>query len=248
MTVKAVRAVDSIAGIEVEGFRLASGEYAMSQSQVADVVEMNRMSMSRFLSKKETQASLGEGFRCNKLSVDGNNKPINVVPIDVALMFWGEQAANGNSKALALVLACAKETLERRFDRMFNVTKSEQQYEQQTTDWLEKWQQTRQYLSEMHNNFCRACHDYGFPSAKTHDKLTLAVCGMKASELRKIELVYGDREVGLNHIEDPLTLKRVARVKCHFSRYHKGTVEERIARAIKDLRKEEKTLKVTTNN
>jgi hypothetical protein len=248
MTTKALRATVSLAGIEVEAFQLPSGEYAMSQTQVAEIVEMNKMSMSRFLTKKETQALLGEGFRCNKLSIEGNNKPINAVPIDVALMFWGEQADNGNSKALAIILACAKETLERRFDRVFNVSKSEQQYEQQTANWLEKWLPVRQYLAEQHAGFCRACHDYGFPPAKTHDRLAIAACGMPAKELKKLEKVCGDKNIGLNHIEDIGILKRFARVKYFFSSFKKGDIENRIARALEKVRKEEKTLKVTSNN
>jgi hypothetical protein len=234
MTTKAVRAKISIAGIEIEVFQLPDGEYVMSQSQVAEAVDLDAIYIRRFLDKERTKYLPGKAFELDTLDVEGSNKPINAVPTESVSSFWLEQATKGNNKALALVAACMREALQRRCDNAFSITKTEQQYEQQTADWLEQWLPVRQYLSEQHVGFCRACDDYGFPRASTHDMLAMAACGMKASELKKLEKVCGDKNVGLNHIKDIAILKRFAIVKRHFSRYQKGSIELRIDRALKD--------------
>jgi hypothetical protein len=248
MTTKAVRATVSIAGISVEVFRMPSGEYVMSQTQVAETVNKDQIYIRRFLDEKQLQALPGNGFKLDKITVEGSKKPINAVPTEIVSAFWGKEAGKGNDKALMLVIACAEEAIQRRCDNAFGVTKTEQQYEQQTANWLEKWLPVRQYLAEQHAGFCRACHDYGFPPAKTHDRLAIAACGMPAKELKKLEKVCGDKNIGLNHIENIGVLKRFARVKYFFSSFKKGDTENRIARALEKVRKEEKTLKVTSNN
>ncbi|WP_193892316.1 hypothetical protein [Nostoc sp. LEGE 06077] len=236
-----MRATIEIAGIEVEVFQLPSGEYVMSQTQVTEAIDLQSVYILRFLESKQSKALPGNDSEFYTLSVEGSNKPINVVPTKVVSDFWLEQVAKGNTKAFALVNACMQEALERRCDNAFGVNKTEQQYEQQTSDRLTQWQQTRQYLLEQHNAFTYTCRAYGFPPARTHNKLSMETCGMTASQLRQIEEVCGDKNVGLNHIQNVNTLKKVARVKYHFSRYRKGSVEERISRALKDFNKEEKT-------
>jgi hypothetical protein len=248
MTDKAVRATITIAGISVEVFQLPSGEYVMSQTQVVKAIEAPKTSIIRFLESSEAKAVPSKASELSTLHVEGSVKPINVVPTDAVRAFWMEQVVKGNAKAFALVSACMQETLERRCDNVFGVTKSEQQYEQQAANWLEKWQQTRRYLAEQHIGFCRACHDYGFPPAKTHDKLAMAACGMQARELKKLEKVCGDKDIGLNHIKDIDILMKFAKAKLYFSSFRKGDVDNRIGRALDKIRKEEKTLKVTTNN
>ncbi|MEH2058983.1 MAG: hypothetical protein V7K97_23070 [Nostoc sp.] len=49
MTTKAKRESIQIAGIEVEVFQMPNGEYVMSQSQVADSIEVNPVLALRFL-------------------------------------------------------------------------------------------------------------------------------------------------------------------------------------------------------
>ncbi|MBW4686920.1 MAG: hypothetical protein KME40_17885 [Komarekiella atlantica HA4396-MV6] len=242
MTTKAKRELISLAGIEIEVFQLPDGEYVMNQAQVARAVDEHRNSVLRFIRSISVNSLPSNSSECYSLAVDGLNSRVSIVPIEMVRKFWLERAMKGNIKALALISACMEETLQRRCDNVFCITKTEHQYEQQTADWFEKWQQTRQYLSEQHNGFTRACDDYGFSPARTHDALAIAACGMTARELRKLEKVCGDKGVGLNHIEDIDTLKHVARVKYHFSRYRKGTVAERITRAIKDAHKEKNTL------
>jgi len=135
-----------------------------------------------------------------------------------------------------------QETLHRRCDNAFGVTKTEQQYEQQSGESREKWESLRQYLREQHTNFEYACHAYGFSPASTHNKLTLAAVGKTAKELRALEVMLGSQNIGLNHIQNSNELLLVANTKKHFSRYRKGGVDERIHRALRDANKERSAL------
>lgn len=132
MTIKAVRAMIDIAGINVEVFQLPSGEYVMSQTQVVNSVDAPKNSIIRFLESSNTKAMLGEAYELSTMRVEGSIKPINVVPANAVTAFWMEQAFKGNTKAQSLIYACTQETLQRRCDNAFNVIKTEQQYEQQT--------------------------------------------------------------------------------------------------------------------
>ncbi|MCC5611343.1 hypothetical protein LC612_32515 [Nostoc sp. CHAB 5834] len=152
------------------------------------------------------------------------------------------QAFKGNIKAQALVAACTQETLQRRCDNAFGVAKTEHQYERQATTCREQWEARRKYLREQHTNFEYACKTYGFSCASTHNKLTLAAVHKTARELKELEVIQGNKDVGLNYIEDSDELLLVAKVKKNFSRYRKGGIDERIHRALKDARKEKDTL------
>ncbi|BAY37222.1 hypothetical protein NIES2111_15590 [Nostoc sp. NIES-2111] len=242
MTVKAVRATISIAGIDVEVFQLPSGEYVMSQKQVADAVNVEPSNILRFLDRERAKVLPCNDSKNCTLAVEGSKKPINVVPTENVTNFWLEQAMKGNTNAQALVAACMQEALQRRCDNAFNVTKTEQQYEQQTAIAMSQWQEARVRLREVHNVFTLACAKYSFSAASTHDKLTKAICGKTARELREMDLISGQWDIGLNHLDDLQDIKRVARMKYHFSRYRKGGVDERVSKALKDVLKEKDTL------
>ncbi|MDF5707755.1 MAG: hypothetical protein PUP90_08770 [Nostoc sp. S4] len=242
MTIKAKRASIQVAGIEVEVFQMPDGEYVMSQSQVADAVNVSSSCIFNFLRTKVVKALPGNGSEFSETAVEGSNKPANILSIEVASSFWLSQAYKANTKAQALVAACMQETLHRRCDNTFGASKTEQQYEQQTTANRERWEARRKYLREQHTNFEYACKTYGFSCASTHNKLTLAAVHKTAKELKELEVIQGNRDVGLNYIEDSDELLLVAKVKKHFSRYRKGGVDERIHRALKDAHKEKNTL------
>lgn len=246
MTTKAKRASIQIAGIEVEVFQLPNGEYVMSQTQIAKAVEKHDFSISRFLTSKHLESLPDNRFQSHITPIEkdwdgqGNRQDIKAVSIDVAFDYWFEQTIKGNTKAAALARACGQETLQRRCDNAFGIAKTEQQYEQQTSVALSQWQEERVKLREMHNTFTNACARYGFNAALTHDELTRAICGKSAKELRDLDLINGQWDIGLNHLDDLQDIKRVARMKYHFSRYRSGTVDERVLKAKKDVLKEEK--------
>lgn len=248
MTTKAVRATIKIAGINIEAFHLPSGEYVMSQSQVADAVDVDSSNILRFLSRKQVEALPANDSKFCTLAIEGSKKPIKVIPTKEASAFWFDQAMKGNSKAQLLSFACMEETLQRRCDNAFSTAKTEQEYENRTFSWLDRWQKSRGYLREAHSAFERTCDKEGFSRCLTHNQLTKAICGRTANELKQLELVCGDEGIGLNHIKEEWMLVRVARAKVLFSKYRKGDAEARINRAKEEILREETALKVTFNN
>lgn len=235
---KAKRATIQIGGIEVEVFQLPDGEYVMSQSQVAKAIGKHRFSVSRFLDEMWLEGRLDKDYRCHNIDFDsttssrGGNGQINIIPIDIASEFWTEQAFKGNIKAQSLIQACIREALERRCDKAFEQVKTEQEYESATTTSRETWEQSRGFLKDAHASFTNCCMANTFVKSVAHDKITIAVCGKTARELRELEVIEGCPRVGLNHIDNAETLQQIARVKLEFSRYRTGNVDERIKRAL----------------
>jgi hypothetical protein len=239
---KAKRAVISIAGIEVEVYQMPGGEYAMSQRQIGKAIDVQGVLILRFLDEKWLEGKLHKDYRNYKKATvndsigrGGNNNPIKPIPIDLASEFWLMQAIKGNLKAQALAKACLDEALERRCDKAFSVGKSEEEYESETSIKYQTWSESRSFLKDAHASFLNCCRANDFIASVAHDKITRAICGMTARELRELEVIEGSVRIGLNHIKDKNILVQVARLKLEFSRLRTGNVDERIAKALKML-------------
>ena len=113
---------------------MPDGSYKYSQSSVAKAIGKPAMSFSQFLDSKRPEALPYKGLPLSQVSVEGNNKPINTVPDDLATVYWTYWMSKGDAEAIALMSALAGEALTRRADAAFNNTKTEQEYEQQTED------------------------------------------------------------------------------------------------------------------
>ncbi|MEH2295100.1 hypothetical protein [Nostoc sp.] len=123
--------------------------------------------------------------------------------------------------------------MERRCDKAFALGKTEKEYEEEAAINRQTWEKSRGFLKDAHASFTNCCLANTFHCAIAHDKITTAVCGKTARELRELEVIEGcDPTVGLNHIENLEQLQQVARVKLEFARYRTGNVDQRIERAI----------------
>ncbi|MEH2265599.1 MAG: hypothetical protein V7K59_22630 [Nostoc sp.] len=231
---KAKRASIQVAGIEVEVFQLPNSDYVMSQTQVAEAIDLPEIRFRRFLEGNQPNLLLDKGLSFDKISISGTGRQIKAIPIDIAFDFWLDQAFKGNVKAQALVRACGQETLQRRCDIAFNQTKSEQQYEQQSISVRDSWEQSREYCRDIHSSFTNSCIRWKFNAAMAHDAITVAVCGKTASELKELELINGTSDIGLNHVGDGELLVKIAKVKFQFSKYRKGGISDRLGRALID--------------
>lgn len=123
-----------IGALEVDGFMLPDGSYRMSQAQVAQAVDKPPVNALRFLESKALKSLLGEDYTDytpEQIEIEpeqsrrGQSR-FNALPLEVATAYWINQCFQGNKQALALVMALAIETLERRFDTAFCVTFTEQ--------------------------------------------------------------------------------------------------------------------------
>jgi hypothetical protein len=141
---RATRATVTLGTQTIDGFRLSDGGYRMSQAQAAEAIDESPVYALRFLASKDSKASLGEGYTDYKpesvevepVSGQRGQTRINALPLEVVAAYWLSRAYRGNKKAFLLCWAMLTETLERRFDRAFNVTRSEDDYDQRLVDRL----------------------------------------------------------------------------------------------------------------
>lgn len=133
--IKATRATVPIGSIEVDGFRLPDGSYRMSQAQAAETIEEPPVYALRFLQSKDSKTLLGEAYTDytpERVEVESDSGKrgqtrINALPLEVVTAYWLSRASRGNKKAFLLTWALLTESLERRFDSVFGVERTEQE-------------------------------------------------------------------------------------------------------------------------
>ncbi|HEY9743506.1 MAG TPA: hypothetical protein V6C90_23725 [Coleofasciculaceae cyanobacterium] len=135
-SIKATRASVQIGALEVDGFMLPDGSYRMSQTQAAECVNKPEINARRFLTSKAIKALLGEGYTPDSIEIDSGEQlrgqsRFNALPLEVVTAYWFTQASQGNQQALSLVWALLTESLERRFDNAFGVSRTEQERDEQ---------------------------------------------------------------------------------------------------------------------
>jgi hypothetical protein len=102
-TSKAERAVIYLGDIPLEVFMLPSGEYRLSQTQSTEAVGEQEIRFRNFLSSKSPETLSLKDFKPEKLSVEGSNGRVNILPIAVTVTYWKYEARKGNSKARKLL-------------------------------------------------------------------------------------------------------------------------------------------------
>ena len=152
---KATRATITIGPIQVDGFMLPDGSYRMSQTQTAEAVGLPERNARDFLKSKAIKTLLGEGYTpaiSDRKEIEVEPEPgkrggtrFMPMPLNAVIAYWQWQSHRGNKQALALCMALGIETLERRFDAAFGVTRTEQERDdrlshqvQQLTHQLDK--------------------------------------------------------------------------------------------------------------
>lgn len=127
---------------------MPDGSYRMSQAQAAEAVNKPPVNALRFLSSKAIKALLGEeytDYTPDSIEVDSPGQGrgqtrINALPLEVVTAFWVAQCSQGNKSAIALVMALATETLDRRFDDAFGVTRSAAEYNQSLSQRMSQFE------------------------------------------------------------------------------------------------------------
>ena len=132
---KATRATVTIGTLSVEGFRMPNGDYRMSQQQAAESIGDAPVYALRFLASKNSKALLGEAYTDYKPeSIEVENESggrgqtrINALPIEVVSAYWLFRSHQGSKEAFTLSWALITESLERRFDSAFGLTRTDQE-------------------------------------------------------------------------------------------------------------------------
>lgn len=143
---KATRATIQIGSLTVDGFMLPDGSYRMSQAQVAQAVGKPPVNALRFLDSKAIKGLLGEGYTdYTPEQIEVESEPnkrgqtrFNALPLEVATAYWVNQCFQGNKQALVLVIALTTETLERRFDTAFGVSRTEEERNARLTQRIQQ--------------------------------------------------------------------------------------------------------------
>ncbi|MEM6434513.1 MAG: hypothetical protein AAF773_11770, partial [Cyanobacteria bacterium P01_D01_bin.115] len=95
----------------------------------------------------------GKGYTPDTIEVESTGQVrgqgrINALPLEVVTAFWVWQCSQGNKQAISLVMALATETLDRRFDTAFGVSRTEGEYNQRLSDRAEQLQGDLDELGE----------------------------------------------------------------------------------------------------
>jgi hypothetical protein len=155
-SIKATRASVQIGALEVDGFMLPDGSYRMSQAQVAQAVDKPPVNALRFLESKALKSLLGEGYTDytpEQIEIEAEpsrrgQSRFNALPLEVATAYWVNQCFQGNKQALALVMALATETLDRRFDTAFSVSRTEQERDERLQERIQQLETDLSRLGE----------------------------------------------------------------------------------------------------
>jgi len=139
-SVKATRATVILGSLTIDGFMLPDGAYRMSQTQAAECIGKPEINARRFLGSKTIKALLGKDYTPDTVEIESESSQLrgqsrfNALPLSVVTAYWFNQAIQGNQQASALVWAMLTETLERRFDSAFGVTRAEDDWDKRLSD------------------------------------------------------------------------------------------------------------------
>ncbi|MDF0556576.1 hypothetical protein [Kamptonema sp. UHCC 0994] len=168
--VKATRTPVVLGYLEIDGFMLPDGSYRMSLTQAGECVGKTAQGVSNFLSSKTLKRLLGEAGGVSNflpegaveaLSDDGYTADIFLVdigesggqgqtrirglPLEIVSLYWQWESFRGNKQAFILSTALVIESLERRFDAAFEITRSEPE---RNVILIERIQQLERDISE----------------------------------------------------------------------------------------------------
>ena len=158
-TYRAERRTIYLGDIPLEVAMLPNGDYCLSQTQVAEVIDKAPASIFQFIRSKYFKAFSSNGFEFFKLSeklqIEGSNKPISPISIDVACLYWNKWAVAGNEKAQQIGWALNKHSLYDLSDREFGIHRSDEARNQalredlksDKIDYLESLEEYKDFLS-----------------------------------------------------------------------------------------------------
>jgi hypothetical protein len=151
-SVRATRAPITLGSLTIDGFMLPDGSYRMSQTQAAECIKDDAVYARNFLTSRALKALRGEGYTPETFEVNSSGQSrgqtrIRGWTLDVVYSYWVYRCHKGNEHAFALVVALGTETLERRFDRAFNVIRSEDDWDKRLSNSI---------INQLENNLSEA--------------------------------------------------------------------------------------------
>jgi hypothetical protein len=152
-SVKATRTTIQIGDFSVDGFMLPDGSYRMSQTQTAEVVGLSERNARDFLDSKTFKCLSGGGFTPAIFDIESETQErgqsrFRALPLEVVVIYWVYQCYRGNKQAFNLLIALATESLERRFDGAFGVSRTEAERDDRLTQRIQQIERSLEQLGE----------------------------------------------------------------------------------------------------
>lgn len=153
-SIKATRAVIQIGSITVDGFMLPDGSYRMSLSQTAECVGLGVQNASDFLRSKAIKRLLGESYTPQIFEIESAEEQlrgqsrIRGLPLEIVSAYWLWQSHRSNKRALSLSMALITESLERRFDAAFGMTRTEKERNERLSGYIQQLERDLSKLGE----------------------------------------------------------------------------------------------------
>lgn len=123
---KARRAEIMLGDILLRVYQLPDGRYKLAGRNVTDAVEKHPSSLSELMGVKSLKSLPGADLSLNEIRATTGERFIPIA-IEDAVTYWGKVAAQGNPLALGILVASAIEAIERRADKVFGITQSEEE-------------------------------------------------------------------------------------------------------------------------
>ena len=155
MTIKAERTTVDVGEIQINAYMLPDGTYRLAGRNVTDAVEKHDSSLRETMGVRSLKALPHADLSLSEVRANTGETFVPVA-IEDAVAYWAIMASKGNVKALAIVVALATESLERRADRAFGIQRTEQERDERMklrvkritafrawTDCIKEWQELR---------------------------------------------------------------------------------------------------------
>lgn len=163
-TYRAEPRIIQLGEISVTVYQLPNGNYCLSQTEVAGVIEKLSNSIHSYRNSNRVRSLPFNNFTFPSFCIEGSKKPIAPVPLELAALYWQHWDAKGNLAARTLVNALIKRSLRDLANEVFEVKISSVERNDQLADDLseeniERISNMNAYLeieskrSEMENSF-----------------------------------------------------------------------------------------------
>lgn len=126
-TTKATRATILLGDQEIEGYQMPDGSYKVSTQTLKDTLDSL---IGNSTGKKYLKPLLEASKSMVQARIEGYSRLICLYGLDTFSEVVAVYAKLGNPKAIAILIACVAESLERRFDNAFGVKRTEEERNQ----------------------------------------------------------------------------------------------------------------------
>lgn len=123
-TIKAVRGTILLGDVPLSVYMLPSGSYRLAGRNVTDAISEDDKSLTRKMGVRSLKDLPNADKACPKIRATTGESFVPVSTLD-ASVYWMKMAIEGNQKAAAIMIAASVESIERRADAFFGVTRTE---------------------------------------------------------------------------------------------------------------------------